>query len=162
MTESLKETITRMEAELKDMRARVKEDAAHMFKVGDKVLIEAVVSRDGVDAEGDVAVHVNRANGDTFLTYVGPLEVHPFEEPVTVEEATEELTPCEKAGYKVGDEFIIINADDDDLEEGFGTGTLVQLCYDDRTYMPEFENAIGSTRYLSISSDYNQVQKINK
>lgn len=162
MTESLKETITRMEAELKDMRARVKEDAAAIFKVGDKVLVEAVVSRDGVDADGDVAVQVNSANGGTFHTYVGPLEVRPFEEPVTVEEATEELTPCEDLGYKVGDEFIVIDAMGDDTETGFGKGALVRLYDDDCTECPQFMNSSGETRYLNISSGYNQVQKINK
>lgn len=158
MTESLKETITRMEAELKDMRARVKEDAATIFKAGDKVLVEAVVSRDGVDADGDVAVHVIRANGDTFHTYVGPLEVRPFEEPVTVEEATEELTPCEELGYKVGDEFIVIDARGDDETEGWHRGDLIRMSYDDGTGIPEFTNNRGYTRYLILD----QVQKINK
>lgn len=71
---------------------------------------------------------------------------------------SKQMTPCEKLGYKVGDEFTVI---EDSFK--FGVGSIVSLQEDDGTSSPYFTNECVKDEYpYGVSCFLSSVKKFSK
>lgn len=71
---------------------------------------------------------------------------------------SKKMTPCEKLGYKVGDEFTLIK---DSYK--FGVGSVISLQQDDGTESPYFTNEIVKDEYPSgVACFLHSIKKIAK
>lgn len=67
--------------------------------------------------------------------------------------SAQEMTPCEKLGYRIGDRFEVVTD-----ESTFANGSIIELIWDDRTPRPRFELVeglcyfSGNTAYIGLDS----------